>query len=71
MKIECQHFDGTCRLGLFGGKPHQGNCKACIEFGENNQEYANSLFASYQNSHPLSKSRISGCCDSAQNYVNS
>jgi len=62
------HKDGKCELGLHGGTPHEGNCIACINAGENNKEYAEKLFARYNQTHPTSVKRISGCCDSALNY---
>jgi hypothetical protein len=40
----CEFFvDGRCGLGYHNGKPHAGNCRACIAAGENNREHANRL----------------------------
>lgn len=35
--------DGRCTLGYHGGRPHEGNCRACISAGENNKEHFDSL----------------------------
>ena len=32
--------EGQCTLGYHGGKPHAGNCRACIAVGENTRAYA-------------------------------
>jgi hypothetical protein len=61
--------DGKCELGLHGGFPHAGNCTACINANENNEEYAKMLFSNYEKSHPSDKPKVSGCCDSAKNYI--
>jgi hypothetical protein len=61
--------DGKCELGLHGGFPHTGNCIACINSNENNKEYAEKLFSNYEKSHPPTARKISGCCDSAKNYI--
>jgi hypothetical protein len=57
----------NCSIGLYGGKPYFGNCKTCIESGQNNEAYAKELFAKAERSHPSSARRVSGCCDSALN----
>lgn len=59
----------TCALGLYGGKPWLGNCVACINAGENTPEFAAALLAGAKLSHPPTAKRISGCCDSAENYL--
>jgi hypothetical protein len=59
----------SCSLGLYGGHPWLGNCKLCIERGQNNEEYAKELFSKAERSHPSGVARISGCCDSARNYI--
>ncbi len=59
----------NCGLGLYGGKPWAGNCINCIEKGQNNETYAKELFAKAERSHPSSAPRVSGCCDSARNYI--
>ena len=39
----CKFYtDGKCELGYHNGKPHAGNCRACIAAGENNKEFADS-----------------------------
>ena len=39
--ISCKHLKkGECLLGLHDGKPHRGNCIACIKNNENNKDYA-------------------------------
>ena len=67
MKVENSCFYhselGHCSLGLFGGRPLQGNCRACIANGENTPAYAEQLFARAALAHPPDKMRISGCCD--------
>jgi hypothetical protein len=68
--IDCDYYNnGTCKLGLHGGSPLKGNCLACIKSGENNEKYAKELFERYERSHPSNVARISGCCDSARNYI--
>jgi hypothetical protein len=73
--MTCQHITSTtkeynvCALGLYGGKPSHGTCKLCIERGQNNEEYAKELFAKAERTHPSNRARISGCCDSARNYI--
>jgi hypothetical protein len=57
-----------CAIGLYGGNPYIGNCKNCIERGENTPEFAADLLARSATTHPAAASRVSGCCDSAQNY---
>jgi hypothetical protein len=37
--------------------------------GENTLEFAQALKARAEQSHPSSQRKISGCCDSAQNYT--
>lgn len=58
-----------CGLGMYGGMPSHGICKQCVERGQNNPEYAKELFAKAERTHPSSAPRISGCCDSARNYI--
>lgn len=37
----CEFFaDGRCGLGYHNGKPHEGNCRACIRAGENTPSIA-------------------------------
>ena len=68
--MNCGYFiNQGCQLGLFGGKPHAGNCRECVKSGENNPEYAAKLFAAREISHPSSAPKVSGCCDSAENPV--
>jgi hypothetical protein len=68
--IECIYYnDGNCKLGLHGGNPLKGNCLACIQSEENNQKYAKELFERYERTHPSTAKRVSGCCDSARNYI--
>jgi hypothetical protein len=40
-----------------------------MEQGENTLEFAQALIARSEKSHPLSQRKISGCCDSAKNYI--
>jgi hypothetical protein len=71
----CKHITlstkeyNVCGLNLYGGKPSHGTCKVCIERGHNNEEYAKELFAKAERTHPSSAPRVSGCCDSARNYI--
>jgi len=58
-----------CSLGLYGGKPFVGNCNSCIERGENTPEFAAQLASRSERSHPATAARVSGCCDSAKNYL--
>jgi hypothetical protein len=57
-----------CKLGYHGGRPHPGNCAACINAGENTPEQAAELAARAERAHPAGARRVSGCCDSAKNY---
>jgi hypothetical protein len=54
-----------CKIGLYGGKPFIGNCNACVEAGENTEEFAKTLQERGIKSHPADKKKISGCCDRA------
>lgn len=74
----CKHADFVfgkksrrliCKLGLYGGQVTLGDCKLCIEKGNNNEEYAKQLFDRVKKTHPSGVARISGCCDSARNYI--
>lgn len=31
----------VCKLGMYNGMPSVGICRRCIDFGQNNEEYAN------------------------------
>lgn len=57
----------VCGLNLYGGKPSHGTCQACLAKGQNTPEYAKELFAKAERTHPSSRPRVSGCCDSALN----
>jgi len=73
--MTCPHITAStkeynaCGLGMYGGKPSHGTCKVCISKGQNNESYAKELFAKAERSHPSSAPRVSGCCDSARNYI--
>ena len=58
-----------CALKLYGGNPWIGNCQDCIAKNQNNPQHAAELAARYERSHPSSAPRVSGCCDSARNYI--
>jgi hypothetical protein len=58
-----------CAIGLYGGKPSHGTCRLCIERGENTAEFAAQLAERSERSHPATAARVSGCCDSAKNYL--
>jgi len=58
----------ACGLGLYGGKPSHGTCAQCMAKGENTPEFAQALSSRFEQSHPSSQRKISGCCDSARNY---
>jgi hypothetical protein len=72
--MNCEHITtsfkefNVCALGMYGGKPSHGTCKLCIERGQNNPQHATELAARAERSHPPTAKRVSGCCDSAQNY---
>jgi hypothetical protein len=59
----------VCKRGLYGGMPSHKICEMCIERGENTPEFAQALKARAEQSHPPSRRKISGCCDSAKNYT--
>lgn len=71
--MTCPHITATtkeynvCALKLYGGKPSHGTCKVCIAKGQNNEVYAKELFEKAERTHPSSRPRVSGCCDSALN----
>jgi hypothetical protein len=73
--MTCPHITAStkeynaCALGLYGGKPSHGTCQACIAKGQNNEAHAKELFAKAERTHPTNRTRISGCCDSARNYI--
>jgi hypothetical protein len=54
---------------MYGGKPSHGTCKLCIERNQNNPQHAVELAARAERSHPSTAKRVSGCCDSARNYI--
>jgi len=60
---------GLCGLGYYGGKVTVGTCNQCIERGQNNPQHAAELAARAERSHPSTAKRVSGCCDSARNYI--
>ena len=75
-QIYCEHQVNTdsknlfvCKIGMFGGHPYIGNCIQCISSNQNNKDYATELNDRYSKSHPSDKSKVSGCCDSAKNYI--
>jgi hypothetical protein len=59
----------TCSIGLYGGVPYIGNCLNCVDKKQNNESYAKELFVNVGRTHPSNRTRISGCCDSARNYI--
>jgi hypothetical protein len=58
-----------CSLGFYGGEPDDEACRLCIELGQNNVRHAIELAARAERSHPSTAKRVSGCCDSAKNYI--
>jgi hypothetical protein len=54
-----------CGLCLYGGIVTAGTCRRCVSRGQNNEAYAQELFARSKRSHPVGVQRISGCCDRA------
>jgi hypothetical protein len=59
----------VCKLGLYGGMPSYGICEKCISNNENNEKFAKEIKTRFEKSHPSNVNTISGCCDSAQNYI--
>jgi hypothetical protein len=59
----------TCSIGLYGGIPYIGNCLNCVDKKQNTEAYASELFTKAERAHPSSAPRVSGCCDSARNYI--
>jgi hypothetical protein len=59
----------ACGLGMYGGRPSHGTCALCVERGQNNPQHAAELAARAERSHPSTAKRVSGCCDSARNYI--
>ena len=60
---------GKCELGFHGGNPYEGNCIACMNAGENNEQFALEFKLRLERSHPSTANKVSGCCDSAKNYT--
>jgi len=58
-----------CAMGLRGGQPYIGECINCMARGENTPEFAAQLAERSERSHPATAARVSGCCDSAKNYL--
>jgi hypothetical protein len=72
--MQCKYRTGTgvggkCALKLYGGACTDGNMKRCVSRGQNTPEYAAELAARAERSHPSTAKRVSGCCDSARNYI--
>jgi hypothetical protein len=70
--MNCKFWSKThpvCKLGFYGGMPSRGICEICISKGQNNEEYAKELFSRVEKSHPSGAGQVSGCCDSAKNYI--
>jgi hypothetical protein len=61
--------NSVCELGYHGGLPTKETCIHCINNGLNTEEKAKELFDIIKISHPSSAPRVSGCCDSARNYI--
>jgi hypothetical protein len=60
---------GKCALKFYGGTPTQNDCKKCINARQNNLKHFFELAARAERSHPSTAKRVSGCCDSAKNYI--
>ncbi len=58
-----------CGLGYYGGFPDVDTCVKCIKNKWNTKERAEELFELEKKTHPQTVDRISGCCDSARNYI--
>jgi hypothetical protein len=59
----------VCKIKLYGGHPYIGNCIECVSRNQNNPQHAAELAARAERSHPSTAKRVSGCCDSARNYI--
>jgi hypothetical protein len=65
---DCQWWlTEKCTLGIYGGSPQPIDCALCVSNRENTAEFAESLFARHNKTHPPTIRKISGCCDSALN----
>jgi hypothetical protein len=71
--INCKFYkeikDRICSLGFHGGFPTEETCLQCIKNGWNTEQHAKELFERFEKSHPVSVQQVSGCCDSARNYI--
>jgi hypothetical protein len=71
--INCAFYNKNknpiCLLNYHGGFPSNDTCIDCIKSELNNEKSAKTLFEKYEKSHPAGVDRISGCCDSARNYI--
>jgi hypothetical protein len=68
-EIKCEYLNNGCKLGWYGGNPTIQNCKTCIAAERNSKESKiKSDFISII-SHPPTARKVSGCCDSARNYI--
>jgi hypothetical protein len=52
-------------LGWYGGRPWLGNCNECMTAGRNTPEAKAAADAKAESSHPANRTRLSGCCDRA------
>ena len=68
--IDCKFLsDNKCSLGWYGGNPTEKNCLYCMAANRNNEEAKKISDAKAERTHPSNRARISGCCDSARNYI--
>lgn len=71
-RLFCSHQSFTkdigrfvCELGYYGGQPLIGNCLECVRRGDNSPAAKASFDARADRAHPPMRSRVSGCCDRA------
>jgi hypothetical protein len=68
--ISCKFLlNSKCLIGWYGGNPTEKNCHFCIASERNNENAKAASDLLLEKSHPSDKPRISGCCDSAKNYI--
>ena len=68
-EIKCEYLNNGCKLGWYGGNPTIQNCKTCIAAERNNKESKIKSDSISITSHPPTARKVSGCCDSAKNYI--
>jgi len=70
----CQFYaNASCTLGLHESKPTEGNCRACMAAGENNEQYAKGILEkrkqAFANPSPSLAAKASSLFDAASQFA--